>query len=349
MTINKSCMNCSKFMGCLDTKKGHMHVCKLHFYAPSADKLWLPEEQSKLTHRANTAVVAGPTELDLEKVLDEIYDTNNRVMRDLRVDDRDIKEFPNFWDFTFSNKGLDAPLFSRQLFACLSLFHEICPTCSNPKYMKHIKDVPVDIKAKNFPEHFQLMEYGVCPKCKRSKLDHFRERTMNPYQELAGLAGQRVGKSLITAASGAYLTHKILKLQDPSKVYGILNTTLVGTFVGLTYNASYEQLWLPYKGFLDNSPWFCIEESTPISMADGSTKAIRDVAVGDQVLTLEGQSVVDNVFDNGVQDVWEIELEDGTTLRATAEHKVRCQASDGTLFWKTVGELTDEDMVVTLQ
>lgn len=196
------------------------------------------------------------TELDMLKVLDDIYDPRNKVIRDLRVDDRDLKEFPNFWDFTTSLKGLDSALFSRQLFACLMLFHEICPKCSNPKYVKHIKDVPLDIKAANFPEHFQLMHYGVCPKCKKTKRDHFASQTLNPYQELAGLAGQRVGKSLITAAGCAYLTHKTLKLQNPSKVYGLLNTTLVGTFVGLTYNAAYEQLWLPYKGFIDNSPWF---------------------------------------------------------------------------------------------
>ena len=41
----------------------------------------------------------GNTELDLVKTLDEIYDPHNRIMRDLRVDDRDLKEFPNFWAF----------------------------------------------------------------------------------------------------------------------------------------------------------------------------------------------------------------------------------------------------------
>ncbi len=206
--------------------------------------------------RANRVVGEPEAELDLVKVLDEIYDPNNRVMRDLRVDDRDLVEFPNFWDFTLNKRGLNSPLFSRQLYACLMMFHEICPKCSNPKYVKHIRDVPLDMHAKDFPEHFQLMRYGKCPKCGSTKDDHFRSGLLNPYQELAGLAGQRVGKSLITAASGAYLTHKVLKLQNPSEVYGILNTTLVGTFVGLTYAAAYEQLWLPYKGFLEASPWF---------------------------------------------------------------------------------------------
>lgn len=253
----KNCLNCSKLMGCPDPKKGHGHVCNGHKHAPSADLLWMPVQQKIERQRANSAIAKQePNELDLVKVLDEIYDPHNRVMRDLRVDDRDLKEFPNLYEFSFSPKGLNAPLFSRQLYALLMLFHEICPSCSNPKYMKHIKDVPLKMKAADFPEHFQLMNHGVCPKCRKTKLDHFRAGTLNPYQELAGLAGQRVGKSLITAVASSYLTHKVLKLQDPSKVYGILNTTLVGTLVGLTYNAAYEQLWLPYKSFLDTSTWF---------------------------------------------------------------------------------------------
>lgn len=257
MTTLKNCLNCSKLMGCPDPKKGHGYVCHNHNHAPSADLLWMPVQEKIDVQRRNSSIQTKEVnELDLVKVLDEIYDPNNRVMRDLRVDDRDIKEFPNLYEFSVSPRGLDAPLFSRQFYALLMLMHEICPTCSNPKYVKHIRDVPVDLKAKDFPEHFQLMNHGICPKCGKSKHDHFKAGTLNPYQELAGLAGQRVGKSLITAVASAYLTHKVLKLQDPSKVYGILNTTLVGTLVGLTYNAAYEQLWLPYKSFLDTSPWF---------------------------------------------------------------------------------------------
>jgi hypothetical protein len=257
-------MNCVKLHPCPDTKKGFAYVCNSHVHAPSADQLWdtssIVIKPAKALARANSSFSEtrdeSKNELDLIAMLDDIYDVNNNVMRDLKVDDRDLPEFPNFWDFTFSKQGLDAPLFSRQLYACLMLLHEICTTCSNPKYVKHIKEVPLAMKAQDFPEHFQLMSYGKCLKCGKTKHDHFKAGTLYAYQELAGLAGQRVGKSLITAALSAYLTHKVLKLQDPSRVYGILNTTLVGTLVGLTYNAAYEQLWLPYKNFLETSPFF---------------------------------------------------------------------------------------------
>jgi hypothetical protein len=97
---------------------------------------------------------------------------------------------------------------------------------------------------------------------------------------------------------------------------------------------------------LESSPWFCIEENEPVLLADGTTKPIRDMLVGDEVTTLEGTSVVEHVFDNGVQDVWELELEDGTVLRATAQHQVRCQLPTGELVWKTVSELTEDAYVV---
>lgn len=178
-------------------------------------------------------------------------------MRDVVIDDGDFKEAPNFWAFTHDKRWLGANFFSRQLYPMSRVFGEICPKCSNPKYYKHILDVPLDMKAADFPEHFQLLEYGVCPKCKSTKLDLLNQGLIFPYQEMAGLAGQRVGKSMITAGGANYLTHKMLKLQRPAEAYGgLLNPLLVGTFVGLTYDAAAEQLWMPYRTFMENSPWF---------------------------------------------------------------------------------------------
>ena len=195
-------------------------------------------------------------ELDLVAELDQIYDPRHKIMRDLKVDDRDLPEAANFFEFCNSGRFIEAPLFSRQMYAMSTLFHEWCPHCSNKKYTAHIRDVPLNMSPEKYASNFVMLQHGVCPKCKRTKLDLFKEGSLNAYQELAGLAGQRVGKSFITAAGCVYLTHKQLKLQNPSKVYGILPTTLVGTFVGLTYAAAYEQLWLPFKNMVDSSPWF---------------------------------------------------------------------------------------------
>jgi hypothetical protein len=107
-------------------------------------------------------------------------------------------------------------------------------------------------------------------------------------------------------------------------------------------------LWQPITDIIDNSPWFCLDESSDISLSDGTTKAIKDVKVGDQVSTLEGSSVVDNVFDNGVQECKTVSLENGMSITGTDEHRVRCMSPEGTsLVWKKISDLTEDDYVVT--
>lgn len=243
------------YFPCRNPNKSVGFRCGEFKLAPASELLWNPGSIVHDDTAANSPITYETQELDLINVLDDIFDASNQVVRDLKVDDRDFRTFENFWDFSYSKDGLGIEFYSRQLYALMMLFHEVCPHCSNPKYIQHIKDVPLDMHARDFPEHFQLLVHGVCPKCKRTKLDLFRDKSLAPYQELAGLAGQRVGKSLIVAGGCAYLTMQQLKLQNPSKVYGVLNTTIVGTFVGLTFNAAVEQLWLPYMGFLQSSPW----------------------------------------------------------------------------------------------
>ena len=178
------------------------------------------------------------------------------MLRDIRVDDRDIPEFPNYGRFLMDKQGLGLKPYSRQLYIGLELMGEICHHCSNPKY-QHVEDVPVALKADAFEEHFVLLNYGKCPKCKRNKLDLLRDKTVKPYQELGALLGQRSGKSvMLTAPISAYLTHRYLKLQRPYEMYDLNPTTLFGTFVAQTFANAYEQIWLPYKTYIDSSPWF---------------------------------------------------------------------------------------------
>jgi hypothetical protein len=192
--------------------------------------------------------------MNLVDMVGNLLDPNNHIMYDLEVDDRDFKEFPNFYQFCIKEEGINQPLWARQFFLALTLLNEICPTCSTK--FKHVLDLPKDYDSYELQKHFTLMEYGRCPRCKKSKLDHYRSGAMYAYSELAGLAGQRIGKSLMACAISAYLTHKMLKLQNPEKIYGTLQTTFMGTFVGLTYAKAVEMLWLPYSGIIDGSPWF---------------------------------------------------------------------------------------------
>lgn len=229
--------------------------------------------------RTDSIPAAQNSELNLIELLDNLFDPNTKVMYDLRVDDRDFKEAPNLHTFCTSPKGLNVPLWPRQTWMTSELLNEICPTCS--KY-KCLTDVPKDVDADEFARNTQFLHYGVCPKCKKTRLDLLRAGKIQPYSELAGLAGQRIGKSFMAAVLMAYSTHRFLKLQDPSKVYGVLPTTFMGTMVGLTFDKAVSQLWLPYKGLIDSSPWF----QSYLEMLKS-----RELELGKQLLKYNNQSI----------------------------------------------------------
>jgi len=297
-----------------------------------------------------TFAVDQNLELDLESMVADAIDPTTRMVRDLRIDDRDFKLFPNYWEFSTSPTGLRLRPFARQLWALSMLFGEICPRCSNPKYHTgNILDVPLKIKSDAFPEHFQLLKHGKCPKCKATRLELLRAKEMMPYHELALLAGQRVGKTTqFEAPAAVYQLHRMIKLQRPYEVYDLEPTTMVGTAVAQTFANAYEQQWLPIKTYIEGCQWFCIAEGTPITLENGNTVPIEQIKPGDMVKTFEGSSKVLCHFDNGVRSCKEITLEDDKKLVATGDHCIRVLTPDGmAIMWKEIHLLTEDDYVVT--
>lgn len=65
------------------------------------------------------------------------------------------------------------------------------------------------------------------------------------------------GKSVVVAMLSTYMTHRVLKMQKPTRIYGIGdNQILQGTFVALTQAQAKDTLWEPYFGYIITSPWF---------------------------------------------------------------------------------------------
>lgn len=161
-----------------------------------------------------------------------------------------------------------------------------------------------------------------------------------------GFDNHNSGKSAIVAMCCAYLLHKQLKLQKPNEIYGLLPANVLhGTFVALTYKQAAETLWEPFLAYITDSPWFCVAEDSKISMADGTTKFIKDCKVGEKVSTFEGQSTIKKVFDNGAQECFKVELEDGKFVEATDSHKFAVDC-EGKLQWKKVKELRIGDSLI---
>lgn len=205
--------------------------------------------------------VKDEDEDSLVKMVEEVL-TNKQgsglVPHDLKIDDRDMPEFANFYQWSIDPNGSGIKPFSRQLWVGARAFSEICVHCSpDTDWATDILSVPVDAEIHELGERIQFLEYGVCPCCGLSKADLFNDGTLDPIQEIALVVGQRAGKSKSVSFYSGYHVHKFLKLQKPTAVYGTsANEVFTGTFVGLTFSAAVRLLWSPLKELVAYSPWF---------------------------------------------------------------------------------------------
>jgi len=352
--MKENCLNCDLFLSCRNKRKSSTFVCDDYEEFQIKQNRFIEDLFGREAAKTDTSAFSLNTdydskELDLVAMLESVLDSKTSIVpRDLKINDGDIKEYPNFYEFVTDPKGLGVSPFPRQMFLALWLFADFCVHCSDPDYYEDIFQIPVDMPISEFPERFQMLEFGVCPCCGKDRRDLFRSKMLHPYRELALVAGQRGGKSMFTSILVCYLLHRYLKLQKPTEVFGLLsNTTLVGTFVALTFQGASELLWAPIRDLIGDSPWFCVGFDSKITLSDNTNVQICDLKVGARVKTLEGSSKVLNVFDNGVRECLKITLDDEKILTGTKEHKVRVLGADGcSIEWKLLGDLTEEDYVV---
>lgn len=148
-------------------------------------------------------VADGEFALDMERIVADVLNSGARVAPDLRIDDRDLKEFPNFYEWCFSKDGGNQAPFAKQLALATHLMAEYCPRCSH-KAFRNIHKIPVNFPAKDFPDKVQFLYHGVCPKCGARKSELVKSGELNAYVELDVCAGQRciTGDSLVLTATG---------------------------------------------------------------------------------------------------------------------------------------------------
>lgn len=105
-----------------------------------------------------------------------------------------------------------------------------------------------------------------------------------------------------------------------------------------------------YKNVYHKAKWCgifqCVDEATPITMSDGSTKLIKDIVPGDYVKSFNidtrefENDLVLNVFDQGIKDCvrFETDLVD-QKLICTANHELLISDENGWLAWKQAGSI----------
>jgi hypothetical protein len=87
----------------------------------------------------------------------------------------------------------------------------------------------------------------------------------------------------------------------------------------------------------------CFVGDTLVTMADGSSKRIDSIEVGEIVKTLEGESRVVNFFNNGDKPVYRYTFDNGASFVCTKDHLIRT-----TNGWVEAGKLSEDDEVIGL-
>lgn len=200
---------------------------------------------------------ASKKERQLINYLDDVLENPNPIPRDLKFDDSDLKEYPNFFEWCMDKNGANgSPPYSRQLAIGIHLFSEWCPKCSHPRFSS-VYTVPYKASAEKVAENVTFLKHGKCPKCGSRKSELIREGLLPEYQSFSGCLGQRSGKSALISQLSPYVMHKFLKMQNPNRLFSLMeNTVLSGTFVGLTFARAMSLLWTPVHNAVTLSPWF---------------------------------------------------------------------------------------------
>lgn len=217
-----------------------------------------PESMNKSAHSLiDTSFIEQ--EIDIARTIREVVDSKILVPRDTKIDDSGIPVAKNVYEWCtndrFSMINGERP-YIEQLVWGIVAYNEHCPNCSDVEYL-YFDHAPSDSYNK-FERKVALLEHGVCPHCGWGRSKLVKKGRMNFIQELAVCAGQRSGKSLSIAGYFApYLTHRLLKLQNPNAFYGLKTGTMLHcTFVALTYAQAKDTLWQNYYATLTESSWF---------------------------------------------------------------------------------------------
>jgi len=201
-------------------------------------------------------------DFDIAKYMLDAEDPATGTIRDLKIDTRQLKHAKNYYDFTMNILGPDAPKYSipwsRQMWTGLILFGEVCPCCSD-KRVFDIHNIPKTLHPEKLLKSMKLLEYGICPKCKRHKWDLIKNHGLKNYQELVNVLGQRSGKSSGAAGYFAYSTHQYLMFPSIAELVPNImqaSTQLTCTMVSLNFNKAVGVLWVPFKRIIEASSWF---------------------------------------------------------------------------------------------
>lgn len=235
---------------------------KLQTLFPDLVASMMPPEDSNIIIPTSALESKYGDDFDIVGLMAEARDPDTGLLRDLKVDDRDLRHASSFYDYSFNVIGEDAhPPWIIQMWTGLLLFGEVCPVCSNKKWLDlewFVENIPKNKPSRDIKEGIKVLKHGVCPKCKRTKFELIRDHGLNNYTELVNVLGQRSGKSSSAAMLSSYHLHRMLKfprLADHTTAMQ-KSTELTATFVSLTFAKALGLLWTPFINIVNESKWY---------------------------------------------------------------------------------------------
>jgi len=257
-TADINCLACMNWTKCPSKKKGRKHAC-------TRLKLYPIKSSSVAAKKVNVNLGALDKDAGLNKEERVISAMISRTLKgsgviaaDTRIDDGDIPTCPNFFTWLTEPRymgTLQVP-WAKQLEHPTKLLSEWCPNpkCTDTKWWDN---VPVDATPGDIQERVTFLEHGFCPICKTRKSEWIKQGLLNPYNALAGLAGQRSAKTATAVMIVGYNLHRLLKSQNPSTMYGVMSSQmLTATFAALTFDQAKDNIWSSVYNMLTDATWF---------------------------------------------------------------------------------------------
>lgn len=264
---DKNCLTCRNFSKCSDPKKSTTHLCNEWTARPhrASSALEVVGAHAPKTFSTLGDVLSSKAFIETEASADWIDALLDRLhsetakFPDFRINDGDFRQSPNFLAFILDHQRLgDEPFepWARQIQIASQYFSEICwnSKCTNVPWAK---EFPVDATVDDILDNVTFMEWGTCPKCKKTKHDFWQNgKDGGPYFELVGVCGQRASKSYLFALMAVYYLQSYIKLGNPRRAFGLGSVTLEYSFTAGTYNQAKKVLFDYFCNHINDNLWF---------------------------------------------------------------------------------------------
>lgn len=257
-----NCLTCDKWSGCKDARKSFSFRCSRHNDASldgsSSDDpraFFEPTELPSLPSNFG-AEMSNEDEARIDQLITEAIEANNPLPPDIKIQDRDIPQAPNFLTWLTDERfaGGEMPPFPRQIYVGSMLFAEVCPRCTDMEWFERMK---VDTSLSRLQERVEFLHNGKCKRCGTDRGELVDEGELANYSELTLIVGQRGTKTSTINQLDGYSLHRYLKLPEPTRVYRQLpQQVFTTTYTSRTFSQVRANVWEPFINIMNNGPWF---------------------------------------------------------------------------------------------